>query len=199
MQQTERLLVLYKQEGTAGHLACGGSTLWPGADDHNRRITLGCAGLPRHPQPHTTDPLPMVLPRFQSVCLDLPNWGRGGGDKRVGRETRTPPAPENTDVKEKAACCSCPYNTSIVIIRGHVFMTRRRRRCTCARESTRPPACEAIRRRCTCAPTVVRRWQDWTRRTSLGLQCREALWLPPSHATTAICPSQAQPAQNNPH
>lgn len=38
----------------------------------------------------------MVLPRFQSVCLDLPNWGRGGGDKRVGRETRTPPAPENT-------------------------------------------------------------------------------------------------------
>ena len=106
-------------------------------------VTLGCAGLPRHPQPHTTDPLPMVLPRFQSVCLDLPNWGRGGGDKRVGRETRTPPAPENTDVKEKAACCSCPYNTSIVIIRGHVFMTRRRRRCTCARESTRPSACEA--------------------------------------------------------
>lgn len=91
----------------------------------------------------------MVLPRFQSVCLDLPNWGRGGGDKRVGRETRTPPAPENTDVKEKAACCSCPYNTSIVIIRGHVFMTRRRR-CTCARESTRPSACEAA----TCAPTV---------------------------------------------
>ena len=36
-------------------------------------VTLGCAGLPRHPQPHTTDPLPMVLPRFQSVCLDLPN------------------------------------------------------------------------------------------------------------------------------
>ena len=54
------------------------------------------------------------------------------------------------DAKEKAACCSCPYNTSIVIIRGHVFMTRRRRRCTCARESTRPSACEAA----TCAPTV---------------------------------------------
>ena len=37
-----------------------------------------------------------------------------------------------------------------------------------------------------------------TRRTSLGLQCREALWLPPSHATTAICPSQVQPAQKCP-
>ena len=33
MQQTERLLVLYKQEGSAGILH--GSTLWPGADDHN--------------------------------------------------------------------------------------------------------------------------------------------------------------------
>lgn len=144
MQQTERLLVLYKQEGTAGHLACGGSTLWPGADDHNRRITLGCAGLPRHPQPHTTDPLPMVLHhdsnQFVLICrtegegAETRGWA---GRHELHQHQRT------QDAKEKAACCSCPYNTSIVIIRGHVFMTRRRRRCTCARESTRPSACEA--------------------------------------------------------
>ena len=46
MQQTERLLVLYKQEGTAGHLACGGSTLFGQAlTTTTDEVTLGCAGL----------------------------------------------------------------------------------------------------------------------------------------------------------
>ena len=62
-------------------------------------VTLGCAGLPRHPQPQT-QLAPYLMwaflhYAFQSVCLICRTEGVGG-DKRVGRETRTPPAPENT-------------------------------------------------------------------------------------------------------
>ena len=113
MQQTERLLVLYKQEGTAGHLACGGSTLWPTADDHNRRITLGVRGsldIPSHTQ---LTPYPWLLHhdsnQFVLICrtegegAETRGWA---GRHELHQHQRT------QDAKEKAACCSCPYNTT---------------------------------------------------------------------------------------
>ena len=158
-------------------------------------VTLGCAGLPRRPQPHTTDPLPMVLHHDSNQCVLICRTEGEGAETRVGGQGDT----NSTSTREHETRKRRPRVLLPFIQHLHCdhSWTRvpPRRRCTCTRV-TRPSACEAA----TCVHLLcARRWQDWRRRTSLGLQCREALWLkpPPSHATTAICPSQ--PAQKCPH
>ena len=126
-------MVLYNRRGLLAILHAAAAHCGQALTTTTDEVTLGCAGLPRHPQPHTTDPLPMVLHHDSNQFVLICRTEGEGAETRGCRETRTPPAPENTRREREGRVCSCPsYNTSIVIIRGHVF---RRGAAARARES----------------------------------------------------------------